>query len=326
MKAYLSHGTALEYWRKHFPLDSELFAFANTSEIEPCASRKEDVFECVPETFRIPDKPIDVLVFDPSARCSSASIRSHVFSAALPRDAFYRVGNMLVSSPEFVFLQLAQHLSLVKTIALGCELCGTYVLAAQGEERIDTSNDYPTRVAPLTSTARIDAFLSKAKGAHGVVKARHALKYVIDMARSPMETMVYMLLCLPPKLGGYGFPRPEMNAEIPLDYAARLIAHRQTCYGDICWPGSKLDVEYYGDVHAGAVHMKSDTGRTLGIEHMGWRVITLTSPQVFDELQFDVVAKSVAEKVGKRLTRRALESSPARANLRFELSDWQRSS
>ena len=139
-----------------------------------------------------------------------------------------------------------------------------------------------------------------------------------------METMTYLLLCLPIMLGGYGLPKPEMNATIPLDEEAQTIARRKHCEGDLCWPNvhPPLDIEYHGEVHVGAAHMKSDVGRELGIEHMGWRVLTVTSPQVFNEIEFEIVAKEAAKVIGKRLKSNALGVTPQRMTLRNELHKW----
>ena len=137
-----------------------------------------------------------------------------------------------------------------------------------------------------------------------------------------METMAYMLLCLPVMLGGYGLPKPQMNAEIPLDDEARIIAHRRHCEGDLCWSDAKLDIEYHGEVHVGAAQMKSDVGRELGIEHMGWKVITITSPQVLDATQFETAAKEAAARLRKRLRPSVFEAAAQRNALRYELDQW----
>lgn len=180
----------------------------------------------------------------------------------------------------------------------------------------------PKRLSPLTSTEKIAKFLKCTGKARGKEKAVRALKYVVDGSRSPMETMAYVLLCLPVMLGGYGLPKPELNADIPLDDEARVIARRSHCEGDLCWTDAQLDIEYHGEVHVGAAQMKSDVGRELGIEHMGWRVITVTSPQVLDADQFEVVAKEAALVLGKRLRRSALGLSSQRSALRCELRAW----
>ena len=322
MKAFVSHDTALAYWREHFPLDSELGRPARISKAETCAYRKTDVLACVPETFRPDGKPIDVLLFDADDRRWSTRISCCVWGTVVPSGAFYRVGDMCVSSPEFLFLQMASRLTVRQLVALGCELCGTYVLLRESNTRPTAVDEYPTRVAPLTSVDKIGAFVGKAVKARGRSKALRALRYVVDGSRSPMETMTYMLLCLPPKLGGYGLPKPVMNAEIELDGEGRSIAGRRACWGDVCWPDAMLDIEYHGEVHVGAAQMKSDVGRELGIEHMGWRVMTVTSPQVLDASRFEVVAKEAAAYLRKRLYSQVLGVTQERLALRGELEEW----
>lgn len=322
MRAFSSHDTALEYWRLHFPLDSELGDPARVSAAQGYAHRKEDVLDCIQEMYRIPDRPVDVLVFSPEKRRQSQQVLCHVWGTVLPAGAFYRVGQMYVSSPEFVFLQMAPSLTMAQLIALGCELCGTYVLLPRGAAHPGALDECPRRIASLTSISKLTKFVEHAERAHGRAKALRALRYVVEGSRSPMETMTYLLLCLPPKLGGYGLPKPEMNAAVPLDDETRAIARRRECQGDLCFPDYKLDLEYHGKVHVGSANMKSDVGRELGIERMGWRVMTVTSPQVMDWEQFEVVAKEVAAHIRKRLYPYVLGQTAQRMALRAELESY----
>ena len=322
MKALVSHNTALTYWRQHFPLDSELGKSTDFNTAEAYAYQKKDVLACIPEYYLDPDMPVDVLVLDSSLRRHSGNIRCHIWGGKVPSTAFFRIGEMYVSSPEFVFMQMASELPLIQLIALGCELCGMYVLLPQGVKHPSALDDCPTRISPLTNIGKLSAFLDEAGQFKNVAKARRALRYLVEGARSPMETMTYLLLCLPPKIGGYGLPSPELNATIKLDDEAQRIARRRHCMGDLCWPDCKLDIEYHGEVHTGVANMRSDVGRTLGIEHMGWQVITVTSPQVFDIDEFEVVAKSAAKRIGRKLSSRILGQTPARWELRDELRHW----
>lgn len=321
-KTFLSHNTALAYWRYHFPLDSELGLPAHVSDAEECASSKADVLGSIPEEFVIPDHPVDVMVFNDAYRRRSNNVECHAWQTFLPNNAFYRVRGVYVSSPEFVFLQMALTLPIEQLIALGCELCGQYVMLPEGFKHPGSLDEMPKRLCPLTSTSNISTFLEAVGKVKGKAKAKRALKYVVDGSRSPMETMVYMLLCLPVLLGGYGLPKPEMNATIQLDDEARAIAHRSYCLGDLCWPDYKLDVEYHGKVHVGAMQMKSDIGRELGIEHMGWQVVTITSPQVLDPGQFETVVKEVAAKMRKRLRASVFQATAQRNTLRQLLEQW----
>lgn len=322
MRAFISHNTALRYWRLHFPLDGELGAPATVSHAETYARLKPDVLACVPETFRKEGEPIDILVFDMRSKGWSKEIANHVWQTPLPDNAFYRVMDMYVPSPEFVFLQLASKLSIVHLIALGCELCGVYVLQPRESRLLNVPDDAPRRAAPLTNIDSIAAFLTAAKRAKGLIKAWRALKYIIEGSRSPMETTTYMQSCLPPMLGGYGLSRPVLNPYIPLDEEARLISGKGWCEGDICWMDEKLDIEYNGGLHASKAQMRSDAGRVLGLEHMGWTVITVTSLQVFDIDRFEVVAKKAAAHLGQQLNPRILGWTPARIALHNELEAW----
>lgn len=322
MRAFISHETALAYWREHFPLDSELGRPARVSKSQAYAYRKEDVLACVPEWYIIEGQPVDVLVFDASLRRKSKQVESRLWGTVVPSGAFYRDGDIYVSSPEFVFLQMASRITLVQLVALGCELCGTYVLLPKDRTHPGAIDDYPKRRDPLTSVKRLQAFVEKAVDGKGRTQALRALRYVAEASRSPMETMTYMLLCLPPMIGGYGLPKPIINAHIDLDDEGKAIARRSYCEGDICWQKEKLNIEYHGEVHVGAQNMKRDVGRTLGIEHMGYRVITVTSMQVFDMVQFEVVAVEAAKHLKKRLYPQALGNTLARSTLHEELEAW----
>ena len=322
MKTFVSHDTALSYWRMHFPLDSELGKPANSSSAEECAARIADVFACVQEMFRTPGKPVDVLVFSPETRQVSNSVKCRVWSSSVPNGAFFRVGDMMVSSPEFVYLQMARSLSTAQLVALGCELCGHYALRPGGTSRSGDLGVCPTRTAPLTNIDSIGRFLAASCGAPGLVNASRALKHVVEGSRSPMETMTALFLALPPTLGGYGFERPVMNAYIELDEEARTIARRRYCQGDICWPEHKLDIEYDGEVHVGAAQMRSDAGRKLGIERMGWRVLTVTSAQVLDIDRFEVVAREAARRMKRTLKTRIMGHTVKRLALRQDLEEW----
>ena len=328
MKAYISHDTALSCWREHFPLDSEIGYPIQFHESQNYAFRKADILSCVPESLIEPDQPVDVLVFNASNLRRSQNVNSRIWGLPVPENAFYKDRDVCVSSPEFLFLQMASRLTTAQLIALGCELCGYYVLLPKGRQNLSAIDDFPMRTVPLTNVDAIGEFLDKVKsiqpdrGPKGLREATRALKYVIEGSLSPMETMTYMLLCLPPMLGGYGLPRPVMNEQIPLDDEAKRIARRNDCYGDLCWKTAQLDIEYYGNVHSGPFKMRDDAGRILGIEHMGWKVITLTCLQVLDIERFEVVAREAAKRLRKRLYPRVVGATQERCRLHDELESW----
>ena len=166
-------------------------------------------------------------------------------------------------------------------------------------------------------------FLAENEGARGRRAAEVALSYVADGAASPMESAVYLLLVLPYKRGGYRLPRPLLNYEIKLDDKARKLFGGRSCWGDLCWPDSHLDLEYLGrPSHEGANNMLSDRRRTLAIEEAGYEVIEITKEQVFDLVAFDIVARRIAAKLGKRLDTKKCGVAPERQALSRVLLDF----
>ena len=322
MKVFASHDTALDYWRNHFSPDMEIGSPVRASPDEKFAYNNNDVLGCFPELYAYPEKPLHVLVFNEGMYRSSHRVICHKWTSGLPESAFHGWGSFRVSSPEFLFLQMAPQLSVIQLIALGCELCGTYILVPKAKVLPDAFDDCPERIAPLTNIERIESFLDDAGSARGIKKARRALKYIAEGSRSPMETRTYMQLCLPPMLGGYGIPKAEMNLEIELDEEARRVSGKYRCWGDLCWQNDRLDVEYNGGVHGGVSKMRHDAGRALGIEHMGWRIITVTSLQVLNVERFEVIAKQVAGHLHHRLRAHILGNTQARMMLQDELDHW----
>lgn len=159
-------------------------------------------------------------------RCQRG-IHSHVWSGPLTSGSFLTCGDgVYVSSPEFSFLQMAAHADVVKLAVLGMELCGTYRLR---EDRTAFG------VPQLTTVRRIESYLSRMVGAQGARKAREALRFVTDNSGSPRETVLCLLLCLPPSIGGFGLPLPSLG-----DPTAQSARQRESRRSILSWPGTKV--------------------------------------------------------------------------------------
>jgi hypothetical protein len=205
---------------------------------------------------------------------------------------------------------MASVLSFSETVMLGMELCGFYSIDPTDED------GSAKRSVALTSVERIRTFLDENKGLRGHRAAETALSYVSDGAASPMETAIYLLLCLPYKRGGYGLARPKLNYPIKLGKQALQLSGGLPRWGDLCWPDNHLDLEYLGVAsHEGAGNMLSDRRRTLAIEEAGYEVIEITKEQVLDLEAFDIVARRIAAKLGKRLRPSVCGITPERKAL-----------
>lgn len=238
--------------------------------------------------------PVHVLVSNGESRVRTKSIVSTVWST-LPEKSIIDAGQgFLMSSPEFCFLQMASRMSLVELILLCFELCGTYYLVDNAPAK--------RREAPLTSVAKLRAFVEAASNAPGRARALRALRYGRDGSASPMETMLAMLLCLPYGLGGYGLGWPELNYRVDVPASMRKLADRTYCECDLCWPDASLCVEYDSKLyHTDPERQESDARRRNTLVSLGFTVVTVSRRQVMDGGAFNRLAHQVAKKTGKRL-------------------------
>ena len=318
MAVYVCAESVLQHYRRApFPAAAR-DAVPRASNLKDAASSFRDVSLhdltglCVPAPSE--REPLCVLVPRVSDRGRSVRVNASVWGAPLPRGAFRSVQrDIYVSSPEFTFLQMARRLELVPLIALGMELCGTYRREALNGE---TLYDQPA----LTTPKDLGAFLNKVGSVHGAKRARRALSYVAPNSASPLETSVYLLLCLPYRLGGYNFPRPVLNAGIRLGKRGREHTLRRSSFPDLYWRKAKLDLECHGKVHELQRTRTEDSMRRKALERMKVEVVELTYDEVRDPKMFRATAIRLAKKLGLRLRLgRADDFSVRERALRSEL-------
>lgn len=98
----------------------------------------------------------------------------------------------------------------------------------------------------------------------GVVAARHAMRFLVEDARSPMETLVRLMLVLA------GLPHPAVNARV-VDEAGRKVATV-----DLLYSAFKVAIEYDGRWHElTANERRWLRDRRERLERLGWTVITI---------------------------------------------------
>jgi very-short-patch-repair endonuclease len=242
--------------------------------------------------------PFDILVSSANARKVNRWMQCHVCGAHFPDGSFVDMGHgMLVSSPELCYLQMAETLSLLDLIKLGFEFCGTYRYDS------DAENDAGFRAElSLTSKSRIAAFLARMPGARGHKLAEKALNYVLDNSASPMETVLALMLCLPYRLGGYGFPAPQMNHRVSVTQEARKASKKRYYLCDLFWPDAKLDLEYDSNAyHANTIRIAEDSSRRNALAYMGVSVITVTGNQISNDSEMHRVAQLLSKSLEKRV-------------------------
>jgi hypothetical protein len=124
-----------------------------------------------------------------------------------------------------------------------------------------------------------------------------ALDLAFEHSASPMETALALMLTLPCEYGGYGLPRPELNASLPVGAYADLWDGGPLITPDLLWRDTRLVVEYDSDEeHASRGGRKAgdDAVRANVLVAMGYRVLRVTTSNVRSLVAVDRAARQVA--------------------------------
>lgn len=311
---FISHASALYYWRTNpswYVLEG---GSRNIRSLRSCM-RTADEFNSVniPESeFGTP--PVDVLVPASNAPRCPEGFRPHKQYCQLPRHALYPLWDGVhVVSPELCFVQMCASLSFAEALELGMELCGTYAL------RPESLEDKAQRDYALINADLLPRRLESWRGLKGIALARRASKYLAGGSASPMETKLYLLLCLPLQYGGYNLGRPELNPELDLTAEEMEIVRTNNVKPDLLWRKQKLIVEYDGRYHEEEQQSKHDALRIAILEGKGYTVRRIMRHQLYNPLAFESFASSMRIFLGIRQRPTTLKHQYAREDLRSKL-------
>ena len=311
---YVSHRSALTYWRTNPPWYVLEGGDRDIRSLRNCL-RTAGEFRAV----NVPESefgalPIDILV--PASnppRCPNR-FKPHKQSQQLPHHALYPLWEGVhVVSPELCFVQMCQGLSIVEALELGMELCGTYAL------RPGSLEGMAQRDHALIDANSLARSLHTWRGLKGLPLARKAAQYIAGGSASPMETKLYLLLCLPLQYGGYNLGRPELNPELELTRKEMEILRATKIKPDLFWRKQGLVVEYDGRQHEEEHQSKRDALRVTILEGKGYTVKRVMRHQLYDSLAFDSFASSVGSFLGVRKRPATSKHQGAREELRAQL-------
>ena len=308
MQLYLGHKSALDYWCwNDVPSRLQTRKMQNVALTAPtpeliCFARAElNPFET----------PLHVIVADENDKRNLKNIYCHSFGNSIPPYSFFRhSAHIAVSSPEACFLQLALTADPIGLICIGCELCGTY--------SIDPISGKLLNRRPRTKLAFLHAYLNKADGIRGSIKARKALAHILENSASPMETKIALLLSLPTSMGGYGIPQPELNAQVTHSFSDTRHPERFRC--DLYWPTVKLALEYDShQYHASSEKVVLDSTRRMKIESEKIHVLSVTKQQIYNSSEFEKLVGVIARYLGHRIRINRKDFDQRRQHLRAKL-------
>ena len=313
MKILISHQTALEYWRIYRAIPNR----------DKKRERRIALPAGPPVTAQVERTglalPLHVMLNNPARRWQSKVMKQHVFTGSIPADGFIDAEDgLMLSSPEFCFLQLAGELSQVELIELGYELCGEYSMPVAGEQNAPEWGFYNREA--LTNTKKLSAFIARMPRVKGYKNARNAMKYILNTSASPAETKLSIILTLPYKLGGFGLIPPELNSHIIPSKTARKTSDKSYYSCDLFWPDYSLAVEYDSDLfHTGSTRIAEDSKKRNALSLMGVTVITVTRQQLLISSEFEKEARILAGFLGKRLQFKNSEFEATHRKLRDQL-------
>jgi len=262
MKEYLSHFAAAKIW------DIPYFEAILATEIEEI-----DVS--------------GITVSEQEKRFRNNGKWVHSCALDLPAGAVTTRDGRSVASPELLFLELADKLSIHRLILLGLQLCSH-------------PPGLPSRA--ITTKQKLIRFLAKTPGHRGRRKALRAVKYVANGSASVMESLAYMILTLPYSLGGYGLNGAVFNYGIKLNHEAKARLGQSRCFTDLYYEQAKLAVEYESFAHHNSPSEQGkDVVRSAVLERLGINVMHLSTIQLYDRDACKDFAYNLADRLGKRI-------------------------
>lgn len=240
-------------------------------------------------------EPLHIAVGSPSERCRTLRCVSHISRQLGNKGTLWGVAPKLATvSPAMCLAQFAGELPVEQLTELACALSGNYCFAAKPKGVV-------TSALPLVSLRDMYAFLHAHQQIRGASKALRAIDLAIDHLGSPYETILYLLLCLPRKLGGYGFPKPVANQSIaPKSRDAHLVAQREF-YPDLLWPDRRFIIEYDSlEHHSAPEKAEHDARRRNDLESIGYRVMVANRSIISSAALFSQFADNVRRELGVR--------------------------
>ena len=183
---------------------------------------------------------LEVAVLDQLERLQSKGITCKVFSQPAMQRAFVSLGEgVQASSPELLFIEMAQVMPLMNLVLLGCELCGSF----SRDPADPHDGDVAYWVDPVTSVEKIRTFAKLCTHVRGITRAAKALSYVMDNAWSPTEALVAVMAALPLEYGGYGIDPVVLNKRVPVSEKAT----RASRVPDMLFANGTVGLNYHGE-------------------------------------------------------------------------------
>lgn len=241
-------------------------------------------------------RDLNLLVGTDGERHSTEKKVVHKWAGPLPEGSLAKVcDGLYISAPSFCLLQQAAELH---TINL-CQMLGRYLAVATPKGGRDGKT--LQKRAPLLDEAALGQYLSQFSRPRGAARVREAIRWTAARAASPQETNLQLAFTLPYAYGGFGLAKPLMNHKVTLSEKAKALCGKEECYIDLYWRGKNCGIEYQGSFHNRQID--EDYARFYALDCMGKQLLFVADAQLKDAVQMNYIARKVAKRLGKKVSR-----------------------
>ncbi|MCQ2511829.1 MAG: hypothetical protein MJ092_00330 [Lachnospiraceae bacterium] len=250
------------------------------------------------------NSPISFLVSSERNRKKSALYQKISRPKHLPPKSFIKIDSRIIpaldkyeifmASPEYCFLCAVKDHSLGQLVEIGTNLCAMYV-----KDLECSALQHPRQ--PLITQNLLSKYVAAACNMPYHRKAMVAVKYVVDNSRSPMESKLATICCLPRKNGGYGIKPPKLNYDIAHSIDSKGIFERNSSNCDFVWPKERIVLEYDSDMfHANPEQFAYDKIKYRALTISDYKVFPIVKKDIQSLDQLDHFFLLVRSKLGMR--------------------------
>lgn len=279
-----------------------------------------------------PRQPLHALVKNREDRLQVKGVHCASRATAHPDGSFVDLGQGLaMSSPELLFVELAEVMEPAVHLLLGMELCGRYSRDALSPRNGPVAYD----LEPVTSVERLRAFAREASGIRGMHQAMATIDRIVENAWSPMEALLAALIVLPAEEFGYDLWPIVLNPRKEADEHLRPYVSTDSRVPDIVFSATSVGLNYDGEDHFGLRRIAAaataaagspgdahlarevedaiadarqrivgDKRRDRDLETQGYVVLPVTKEDFSDDGGIDHVMGQVVEAIEREGTRR----------------------